>query len=223
MGGSSNTILPLLAAAQEADLEVTLEDIDAISRKTPCLSKVPPNGTYLFDHVHRAGGIPAILGELDRGGMLNQDVRSVHGPDLRSWLDIWDIRGGKASEEAIELFLAAYGCVRSATAFSQSERWDSLDTDDKNGCIRSIGNAHTVEGALAVLRGNISVDGCVVKTAGVDESLFRRTGSYVGRAGPASARFCGSPVFGPLRDPFLLVAVAVAGCLLSYVVDGSGF
>lgn len=177
MGGSSKTILYLLAAAQEADLDFTLEDIDAISRKTPCLSKVAPNGTYLIEDVHRAGGIPAILGELDRGGMLNRDVRSVHGPDLRSWLDIWDIRGGKASEEAIELFLAAPGGVRSATAFSQSECWDSLDTDDKNGWIRSIGNAH--KGGLAVLSGNISVDGCVVKTAGVDESIFQFSGPAV--------------------------------------------
>ncbi|WP_035741857.1 dihydroxy-acid dehydratase [Arthrobacter sp. MA-N2] len=179
MGGSSNTILHLLAAAQEAELDFTLEDIDAISRRTPCLSKVAPNGTYLIEDVHRAGGIPAILGELDRGGMLNHDVRSVHGPDLRSWLDTWDIRGGKASDEAIELFHAAPGCVRSATAFSQSERWDSLDTDNENGCVRSIDNAHTLEGGLAVLRGNISLDGCVVKTAGVDESIFRFSGPAV--------------------------------------------
>ncbi|MFH5879180.1 dihydroxy-acid dehydratase [Arthrobacter sp. NA-172] len=179
MGGSSNTILHLLAAAQEAELDFTLEDIDAISRRTPCLSKVAPNGTYLIEDVHRAGGIPAILGELDRGGMLNHDVRSVHSTELRSWLDAWDIRGGKASEEAIELFHAAPGCVRSATAFSQSERWDSLDTDDENGCVRSIANAHTVEGGLAVLRGNISLDGCVVKTAGVDESIFRFSGPAV--------------------------------------------
>ncbi len=128
MGGSSNTILHLLAAAQEAELDFTLEDIDAISRRTPCLTKVAPNGDYLVEDVHRAGGIPAILGELDRGGMLRHDVRSVHGPDLRSWLDAWDIRGGKATDTAVELFHAAPGCVRSATAFSQSERWDTLDT-----------------------------------------------------------------------------------------------
>ncbi|MDQ0000732.1 dihydroxy-acid dehydratase [Pseudarthrobacter sulfonivorans] len=176
MGGSSNTILHLLAAAQEAELDFTLEDIDTISRRTPCLTKVAPNGDYLVEDVHRAGGIPAILGELDRGGMLNHNVRSVHGPDLRSWLDAWDIRGGKATETAVELFHAAPGCVRSATAFSQSERWDTLDTDSENGCVRSIENAHTVEGGLAVLRGNISVDGCVVKTAGVDESIFKFSG-----------------------------------------------
>ncbi|MFF2298835.1 dihydroxy-acid dehydratase [Arthrobacter sp. NPDC058127] len=179
MGGSSNTILHLLAAAQEAELDFTLEDIDAISRRTPCLSKVAPNGTYLIEDVHRAGGIPAIMGELDRGGMLNHNVRSVHSSDLRSWLDAWDIRGGQASDEATELFHAAPGCVRSATAFSQSERWESLDTDAENGCVRSIANAHTVEGGLAVLRGNISLDGCVVKTAGVDESIFRFSGPAV--------------------------------------------
>ncbi len=179
MGGSSNTILHLLAAAQEAELDFTLEDIDAISRRTPCLSKVAPNGTYLIEDVHRAGGIPAIMGELDRGGMLNHNVRSVHSSDLRSWLDAWDIRGGHASDEATELFHAAPGCVRSATAFSQSERWESLDTDAENGCVRSIANAHTVEGGLAVLRGNISPDGCVVKTAGVDESIFRFSGPAV--------------------------------------------
>lgn len=179
MGGSSNTILHLLAAAQEAELDFTLDDIDAISRRTPCLSKVAPNGAYLVEDVHRAGGIPAILGELDRGGMLNHNVRSVHSHNLRQWLDTWDVRGGKASQEAIELFHAAPGCVRSATAFSQSERWESLDTDDEHGCIRSVKNAHTVEGGLAVLRGNISLDGCVVKTAGVDESIFQFSGPAV--------------------------------------------
>lgn len=179
MGGSSNTILHLLAAAQEAELDFTLDDIDAISRRTPCLTKVAPNGEYLVEDVHRAGGIPAILGELDRGGMLRHDVRSVHGPDLRSWLDDWDIRGGKATDTAIELFHAAPGCVRSAEAFSQSERWDTLDLDAKNGCIHSLEHAHSVEGGLAVLRGNISLDGCVVKTAGVDESIFKFSGPAV--------------------------------------------
>ncbi|MGL3805505.1 dihydroxy-acid dehydratase [Paeniglutamicibacter sp. R2-26] len=179
MGGSSNTILHLLAAAQEAELDFTLDDIDEISRRTPCLTKVAPNGDYLVEDVHRAGGIPAILGELDRGGRLNHNVRSVHSTDLRSWLDDWDIRGGKATETAIELFHAAPGCVRSAEAFSQSERWDTLDLDAKNGCIRSMEHAHSVEGGLAVLRGNISADGCVVKTAGVDESILTFSGPAV--------------------------------------------
>ncbi|MFL4476380.1 dihydroxy-acid dehydratase [Paeniglutamicibacter sp. MACA_103] len=179
MGGSSNTILHLLAAAQEAELDFTLDDIDEISRRTPCLTKVAPNGDYLVEDVHRAGGIPAILGELDRGGRLNHNVRSVHSTDLRSWLDDWDIRGGKATETALELFHAAPGCVRSAEAFSQSERWDTLDLDAKNGCIHSMEHAHSVEGGLAVLRGNISLDGCVVKTAGVDESIFKFSGPAV--------------------------------------------
>lgn len=179
MGGSSNTILHLLAAAQEAELDFTLDDIDEISRRTPCLTKVAPNGDYLVEDVHRAGGIPAILGELDRGGMLNHNVRSIHSTELRSWLDDWDIRGGKATNTATELFHAAPGCVRSAEAFSQSERWDTLDLDAKNGCIHSMEHAHSVEGGLAVLRGNISLDGCVVKTAGVDESIFRFTGPAV--------------------------------------------
>lgn len=179
MGGSSNTILHLLAAAQEAELDFTLDDIDEISRRTPCLTKVAPNGEYLVEDVHRAGGIPAILGELDRGGRLNHNVRSVHSTDLRSWLDDWDIRGGKATETALELFHAAPGCVRSAEAFSQSERWDTLDLDAKNGCIHSMEHAHSVEGGLAVLRGNISLDGAVVKTAGVDESIFKFSGPAV--------------------------------------------
>ncbi len=179
MGGSSNTILHLLATAQEAELDFTLDDIDEISRRTPCLTKVAPNGDYLVEDVHRAGGIPAILGELDRGGRLRHDVRSIHSTDLRSWLDDWDIRGGKATETAIELFHAAPGCVRSAEAFSQSERWDTLDVDAKNGCIHSMEHAHSVEGGLAVLRGNISLDGCVVKTAGVDESIFTFSGPAV--------------------------------------------
>ncbi|RAX48188.1 dihydroxy-acid dehydratase [Arthrobacter sp. AQ5-05] len=176
MGGSSNTILHLLATAQEAELDFTLDDIDEISRRTPCLTKVAPNGDYLVEDVHRAGGIPAILGELDRGGRLRHDVRSIHSTDLRSWLDDWDIRGGKATDTAIELFHAAPGCVRSAEAFSQSERWDTLDLDAKNGCIHSMEHAHSLEGGLAVLRGNISLDGAVVKTAGVDESIFKFSG-----------------------------------------------
>ncbi|MFI9029098.1 dihydroxy-acid dehydratase [Streptomyces sp. NPDC053560] len=176
MGGSTNTILHLLAAAQEAGQDFGLTDIDAVSRRVPCLSKVAPNvapqGTYYMEDVHRAGGIPAILGELFRGGLLNEDVSSVHADSLADWLKEWDIRGGSPSPEAVELFHAAPGCKRSATAFSQSERWDSLDTDAANGCIRSVAEAYSKDGGLAVLRGNIAEDGCVVKTAGVDESIL---------------------------------------------------
>ncbi|WP_354641180.1 dihydroxy-acid dehydratase [Kitasatospora camelliae] len=179
MGGSTNTILHLLAAAQEAELDFDMRDIDAISRKVPCLSKVAPNGSYYMEDVHRAGGIPAILGELYRGGLLNEDVSTVHSASMAEWLKTWDVRGGSPSAEAVELWHAAPGCKRSAEAFSQSERWDSLDTDAAKGCIRSVEHAYSVEGGLAVLYGNIAEDGCVVKTAGVDESIWRFQGRAV--------------------------------------------
>jgi dihydroxy-acid dehydratase len=179
MGGSTNTILHLLAAAQEAELDFTMADIDRLSRSLPCLTKVAPNGTYYMEDVHRAGGIPAILGELYRAGLLNEDVHSVHSPSLADWLKSWDIRGGSPSSTATELFHAAPGCVRSATAFSQSERWDSLDTDAAGGCIRDIEHAYSKEGGLAVLYGNLAENGCVVKTAGVDESILTFTGPAV--------------------------------------------
>jgi dihydroxy-acid dehydratase len=179
MGGSTNTVLHLLAAAHEAEVDFTQRDIDEVSRRVPCLCKVAPNGTYLMEDVHRAGGIPAILGELHRGGLLNDDVTTVHSPSLQAFLDDWDVRGGSATDEAIELFHAAPGCVRSATAFSQSERWDTLDVDAADGCIHDIAHAYTVDGGLAILHGNIAVDGSVVKTAGVDESIWRFTGPAV--------------------------------------------
>lgn len=179
MGGSTNTILHLLAAAQEAELDFDMRAIDAISRRVPCLSKVAPNGKYYMEDVHRAGGIPAILGELYRGGMLNEDVHTVHSDSLAEWLKTWDIRGGSPSPEAVEMFHAAPGCVRSATAFSQSERWDTLDTDAAGGCIRSVEHAYSTEGGLAVLYGNLAEDGCIVKTAGVDESIWTFSGPAV--------------------------------------------
>ncbi|MFD3700211.1 dihydroxy-acid dehydratase [Streptomyces sp. NPDC058646] len=183
MGGSTNTILHLLAAAQEAGLDYDLTDIDAVSRRVPCLAKVAPNvapgGTYYMEDIHRAGGIPAILGELHRGGLLNKDVTTVHSDGLEDWLAKWDARAGTSSEEAMELWHAAPGCKRSATAFSQSERWDTLDLDAEGGCIRSVQHAYSKDGGLAVLRGNIAVDGCVVKTAGVDESIWTFEGPAV--------------------------------------------
>ncbi|TQF04873.1 dihydroxy-acid dehydratase [Kitasatospora acidiphila] len=179
MGGSTNTILHLLAAAQEAELDFDMRAIDAISRKVPCLSKVAPNGNYYMEDVHRAGGIPAILGELHRGGLLNEDVHTVHADSLTEWLKTWDVRGGSPSPEAVELFHAAPGCVRTAEAFSQSERWESLDTDAAGGCIRSVAHAYSVEGGLAVLYGNLAEDGCIVKTAGVDESIWTFSGPAV--------------------------------------------
>ncbi|MEN8655005.1 dihydroxy-acid dehydratase [Streptomyces sp. 21So2-11] len=183
MGGSTNTILHLLAAAQEAELAYDLDDINEVSRRVPCLAKVAPNvapgGTYYMEDVHRAGGIPAIIGELYRGGLLNEDVHSVHSASLADWIKTWDVRGGSPSAEAIEMWHAAPGCVRSATAFSQSERWATLDLDAAGGCIRDIEHAYSKDGGLAVLKGNLAVDGCVVKTAGVDESIWTFEGPAV--------------------------------------------
>ncbi|MFE9043904.1 dihydroxy-acid dehydratase [Streptomyces sp. NPDC012421] len=183
MGGSTNTILHLLAAAQEAELDYGLSDMDEVSRRVPCLAKVAPNvaprGTYYMEDVHRAGGIPAILGELYRAGLLNEDVHAVHSRSVKEWLDAWDVRGGSPTDEAVELFHAAPGCVRSAQAFSQSERWETLDLDAAAGCIRDAAHAYSKDGGLAVLRGNIAVDGCVVKTAGVDESIWTFEGPAV--------------------------------------------
>ena len=177
MGGSTNTVLHILAAAQEGEIDFDLSDIDAISRRVPCLSKVAPNSDYYMEDVHRAGGIPAILGELRRAGLLQMDVRSVHSPSLEEHLDNWDIRGGKATDEAIELFHAAPGGVRTTEPFSTSNRWESLDTDSENGCIRDFDHAYTKEGGLCVLRGNIAEDGAVLKTAGIGEDQFHFEGT----------------------------------------------
>jgi len=177
MGGSTNTVLHLLAAAREAELDFTVADIDAVSRRVPCLAKVAPNSPkYHMEDVHRAGGIPALLGELDRAGALHRDVRAVHAPDLDSWLAAWDVRGGSATAEALELFHAAPGGVRTTLPFSTSNRWATLDTDAAGGCIRSVEHAYTVDGGLAILFGNLAPDGCVVKTAGVAEELWKFTG-----------------------------------------------
>lgn len=170
MGGSTNTILHLLAAAQEAQVDFTQDDIDALSRRVPCICKVAPNTKdYFIEDVHRAGGIPAILGELNRAGLLHPDVHSVHHDSLKSFLDQWDIRGASPSQEAINLFHAAPGGVRTTQMFSATRLWDTLDTDAESGCIRSVAHAYTADGGLAILKGNIAVDGCVVKTAGVPD------------------------------------------------------
>jgi dihydroxy-acid dehydratase len=176
MGGSTNTVLHLLAAAREAQVDFTVADIDAISRRVPCLSKVAPNTPkYHMEDVHRAGGIPAILGELDRAGLLRRDVHAVHSSTLDSWLGEWDIRGGRAAAEAIDLYHAAPGGVRTTEPFSTTNRWASLDTDAATGCIRDMAHAYSVDGGLAILYGNLAPDGCVVKTAGVpDENLTFR-------------------------------------------------
>jgi dihydroxy-acid dehydratase len=176
MGGSTNTVLHILAAAQEGEIEFTLPDIDTVSRRVPCLAKVSPNSSYHMEDVHRAGGIPAILGELWRAGLLHEDVHTVHSPSLQQWLSEWDVRGGSASEKAAELFHAAPGGVRTTEAFSTQNRWSSLDTDAENGCIRDVAHAYTADGGLAVLRGNIAPDGAVIKTAGIPEDIWRFEG-----------------------------------------------
>jgi dihydroxy-acid dehydratase len=177
MGGSTNTVLHLLAAAREAELDFSVADIDAVSRRVPCLAKVAPNSQkYHMEDVHRAGGIPALLGELHRGGALRPGVRAVHSPDLDTWLNAWDVRGGHATDEAIELFHAAPGGVRTTQPFSTTNRWASLDTDAVEGCIRSVEHAYTADGGLAILFGNLAPDGCVVKTAGVPEEVWKFSG-----------------------------------------------
>ncbi|HEY4017048.1 MAG TPA: dihydroxy-acid dehydratase [Pseudonocardiaceae bacterium] len=176
MGGSTNTVLHILAAAIEGEIEFPLHTIDEISRRVPCLSKVAPNSDYHMEDVHRAGGIPAILGELDRAGLLHRDVHSVHSPSLEQWLSDWDVRSGKTTPEAVELFHAAPGGVRTTKAFSTSNRWSSLDTDAEGGCIRDKAHAYSPEGGLMVLHGNLAEDGAVIKAAGVDESIWQFTG-----------------------------------------------
>ncbi len=172
MGGSTNTILHLLAIAQEAEIDFTMADIDRMSKIVPQLCKVAPNtNKYHIEDVHRAGGIMAILGELDRAGKLHTDVPTVHAKTMKDALDLWDI--ARSPTEAVQTFYKAGPAgIPTQVAFSQSTRWPSLDVDRADGCIRSIEHAFSQEGGLAVLYGNIALDGCVVKTAGVDDSLL---------------------------------------------------
>ena len=165
MGGSTNTILHILAVAIEGGVDFGLDDIDRISRLVPTLSKVAPNGTAHVEDVHRAGGIPAILGELDRAGLLDHTIHTVHSPDLASWLAEWDVRSGTASKKAEALFHAAPGGVRTTQAFSTTNTWDELDLDGEEGVVRAVPHAHTKDGGLAVLKGNLARDGAVFKTA----------------------------------------------------------
>ncbi|HQR81767.1 MAG: dihydroxy-acid dehydratase [Thiotrichales bacterium 34-46-19] len=172
MGGSTNTVLHLLAAAHEAKVEFTMADIDRMSRKVPCLSKVAPNHPdYHMEDVHRAGGIMRILAELNRGGLLHTHCHTVHAPTMGDALARWDIRAG-VTDEVKTFFKAAPGGIRTTEAFSQSARWQTLDDDHEKGCIRSIDHAYTQDGGLAVLFGNLAQHGCIVKTAGVDESMY---------------------------------------------------
>jgi dihydroxy-acid dehydratase len=172
MGGSTNTVLHLLAAAYEGGIPFTMQDIDRLSRRVPVLCKVAPSvpDVHLED-VHRAGGVMAILGELDRGGLLNRGLPMVHSPTLDDALDRWDIRR-TASEKVRTFFKAAPGNVPTQVAFSQARRFEELDTDRAVGCIRDVEHAFSKDGGLAVLSGNLAVDGCIVKTAGVDASIL---------------------------------------------------
>jgi dihydroxy-acid dehydratase len=177
MGGSTNTILHLLAIAQEAQIDFTMADIDRLSRVVPQLCKVAPNTQkYHIEDVHRAGGIMAILGELDRAGRLHTDVPTIHAPTMKDALDQWDI-ARNPSDAVKHFYLAGPAGIPTQVAFSQDTRWPSLDLDRAEGCIRSGEHAFSQEGGLAVLHGNIALDGCVVKTAGVDDALMVFEGS----------------------------------------------
>ena len=176
MGGSTNTILHLLAAAQEGEVPFTMADIDRLSRRVPNLCKVAPaTQRYHMEDVHRAGGVYGILGELERGGLLHANVPTVHTPTLGEALEQWDIR--RTDDEGVaQFYRAGPGNVRTQEAFSQEKRWPALDTDRSEGCIRDIDHAYSTDGGLAVLEGNLAPRGCVVKTAGVDESILTFTG-----------------------------------------------
>ena len=176
MGGSTNTVLHLLAAAQEAGVDFTVSDIDRLSRKVPNLSKVAPaTQKYHMEDVHRAGGVMGILGELDRAGLIARDCNTVHSASMGDALNQWDIM--RTDDAAVHTFFkAAPANVRTQTAFSQDKRWETLDNDRAEGCIRNLEHAYSKDGGLAVLFGNIALDGCVVKTAGVDESILKFSG-----------------------------------------------
>ncbi|MFZ7174341.1 dihydroxy-acid dehydratase [[Pasteurella] aerogenes] len=179
MGGSTNTVLHLLAAAQEAEVDFTMSDIDRLSRRVPCLSKVAPNtDKYHMEDVHRAGGIMAILGELDRAGLLHNQTRTVLGLSLAEQIAKYDIMLTK--DEAVhKFFRAGPAGIRTTQAFSQDTRWESVDDDRQQGCIRSKAFAYSQDGGLAMLSGNIALDGCIVKTAGVDESILKFKGEAI--------------------------------------------
>jgi dihydroxy-acid dehydratase len=172
MGGSTNTVLHLLAAAHEAGVDFTMGDIDRLSRRVPCIAKVAPaSAEYHMEDVHRAGGIMALLGELDRGGLIVRDVPTIHSPTMAHAIAEWDVTL-TTNEDVHTFYRAAPGGVPTQVAFSQSSRYQDLDLDRVGGCIRSVENAYSADGGLAVLYGNIAREGCIVKTAGVDaESL----------------------------------------------------
>ena len=180
MGGSTNTVLHILAVAREAGVNFTMKDINELSRSTPCLCKVAPSVNYIhIEDVHRAGGIPAILGELDNAGLLNTNVSLAHSKSLGEYLNKWDIARSSSSQEALERFLAAPGRKFNLEAYSQSAKFESHDLDREKGVIRNSANAYSKDGGLAVLYGNLAPDGCVVKTAGVDSSIWTFTGPAI--------------------------------------------
>jgi dihydroxy-acid dehydratase len=177
MGGSTNTILHLLAAAEEAGVDFKMHHIDELSRRVPNLAKVAPASAYHVEDVNRAGGIFTILGALDRGGLIHREVGTVHSATLGEAIDAEDIRSPSAKQEARDRALAAPGGMRTIEAFSQDTYFESVDDDEKGGCIREIEHAYSTDGGLAMLYGNIATDGCVVKTAGVDESILTFSGT----------------------------------------------
>ncbi len=177
MGGSTNTVLHLLAAAHEGEVEFSMADIDALSRRVPNICKVAPSvEEYHVEDVHRAGGIMAIIGELAKGGLIDTSVPTIHSESIQAALDQWDIANPTVTAEAKQFFLAGPAGIPTQVAFSQSTRWPSLDEDRENGCIRSVEHAYTADGGLGVLYGNLALDGCIVKTAGVDEENFHFEG-----------------------------------------------
>jgi len=176
MGGSTNTVLHLLAAAQEAEVDFSMADIDRLSRRVPNLCKVAPaTQQYHLEDVHRAGGVIGILGELDRAGLIHRDVATVDAPTLGDLLDRWDLLRSP-EDTVVQRYLAAPGGVPTQQAFSQSSRWPDLDLDRVEGCIRDLEHAYSKDGGLAVLYGNLAEQGCIVKTAGVDESILKFSG-----------------------------------------------
>ena len=179
MGGSTNTVLHLLAAAHEGEVPFTMSDIDRLSRRVPVLCKVAPSVPNVhMEDVHRAGGIMGILGELNRAGLINDKQPTVHAPSLAAGLAQWDI-AGSPSEDVKTFYKAAPGGVPTQIAFSQNRRWDDLDQDRANGVIRNAEHAFSKDGGLAVLSGNLALDGCIVKTAGVDESILTFSGPAI--------------------------------------------
>jgi len=176
MGGSTNTVLHLLAIAEEAGVEFRMSDIDRLSRNVPNICKVAPSSDYHVEDVHRAGGVFTILGELDRAKLLRRDVKTVHAGSMGEAIDAHDVRRDTALPSAAKRALAAPGGVRTTRAFSQDTYFAAVDRDDRAGCIRNVEHAYSKEGGLAVLYGNIALEGCIVKTAGVDESVWKFEG-----------------------------------------------